>query len=75
MSFIDAKVIFVDTERLTLDAIATDMSELFRDVENQPQFLIKADIRACYASISHRWLLKYIPMDTGVLMSFSKQDM
>jgi len=32
MSFIDAKVIFVDTERLTLDAIATDMSELFRDV-------------------------------------------
>jgi RNA-directed DNA polymerase len=39
---------------------------------NAPRFAVKADIKACYASISHEWLLANIPMDTKVLLQFLK---
>jgi len=42
------------------------------DIENPPLFLVKADIKSYYASISHGWLLKNIPMDTNVLREFLK---
>jgi len=41
-------------------------------IENPPLFLVKADIKSYYASISHDWLLKNIPMDTHVLQEFLK---
>jgi len=37
-----------------------------------PKYLVKADIKACYASISHEWLLNNIPMETKVLKQFLK---
>jgi RNA-directed DNA polymerase len=37
-----------------------------------PKFIVKADVRACYASISHKWLLANIPMDRYVLRQFLK---
>jgi RNA-directed DNA polymerase len=41
-------------------------------VENPPKFLIKADVKSYYATISHKWLLKHIPMDPAVLREFLK---
>ncbi|MCL2234357.1 MAG: reverse transcriptase domain-containing protein [Firmicutes bacterium] len=38
--------------------------------KNAPQFAVCADIKACYHSISHQWLLKHIPMDKLVLSEF-----
>ena len=35
-------------------------------------FVLKTDVKACYASISHDWLLKNIPMNTEVLREFLK---
>lgn len=40
--------------------------------QNPPSFAVKADVKACYASISHDWLLANIPMDTKVLLQFLK---
>jgi RNA-directed DNA polymerase len=37
-----------------------------------PRYVVKADIKACYASISHDWLLANIPMDSKVLFQFLK---
>ena len=37
-----------------------------------PQFLIKADVKACYANISHEWLLQNIPINPYVLKQFLK---
>ncbi|GHV18864.1 group II intron reverse transcriptase/maturase [Clostridia bacterium] len=37
-----------------------------------PRYVVKADVKACYASISHEWLLANIPMDTKVLLQFLK---
>jgi RNA-directed DNA polymerase len=37
-----------------------------------PRYVVKADVKACYASISHDWLLANIPMDTKVLLQFLK---
>ncbi len=42
------------------------------ETENPPRYIVKADVRACYASISHEWLLKNIPMDSRVLRQFLK---
>ena len=35
-------------------------------------FILKADVKSCYESISHDWLLSNIPMDTRVLREFLK---
>jgi RNA-directed DNA polymerase len=37
-----------------------------------PRYIIKADIKACYASISHEWLLENIPMNKYILKEFLK---
>lgn len=37
-----------------------------------PQWVFRGDVKACYDSISHRWLLRNIPMDTKVLREFIK---
>lgn len=35
-------------------------------------YIIKTDVKSCYASISHDWLLSNIPMNTEVLYQFLK---
>ena len=35
-----------------------------------PKWVVRADIRSCYDTISHDWLLKHIPMDKKVLREF-----
>ena len=42
------------------------------EAPNPPKYIIKADIKACYASLSHAWLLENIPMDKHVLQQFLK---
>jgi RNA-directed DNA polymerase len=39
---------------------------------NPPLYIVKADVKACYASICHDWLLNNIPMDSKVLKQFLK---
>ena len=39
---------------------------------NSPEWVLKGDIKSCYESISHEWLLRNIPMNTHVLYEFLK---
>ncbi len=43
--------------------------ELF-DAEDAPEWVFRGDVKSCYESISHKWLLKNIPMDRKVLFEF-----
>ncbi|MCL1909191.1 MAG: reverse transcriptase domain-containing protein, partial [Holophagaceae bacterium] len=54
---------FYDVHAFIISAFAGD---------NPPKYLIKADVKSCYASISHDWLLNNIPMDSKVLTEFLK---
>lgn len=36
------------------------------------QWIMKADIKACFDNISHEWILEHIPMDKPVLRKFLK---
>ena len=36
------------------------------------EYVLKTDVKACYESISHAWLLSRIPMDADVLREFLK---
>ena len=40
--------------------------------ENSNQWVLKADIEACFDNISHEWVLKHIPLDKKVLYQFLK---
>ena len=37
-----------------------------------PEWIVVADVKACYASIQHGWLLSNVPMDKKVLQEFLK---
>ena len=37
-----------------------------------PEWIVRADVRACYDSLSQEWLLAHIPMDRKVLREFLK---
>lgn len=37
-----------------------------------PKWVLKADIKSCFDTISHEWILKHIPVDTTVLSKFLK---
>lgn len=37
---------------------------------NAPELVVIADVKACYASIQHSWLLSHAPMDRKVLSEF-----
>jgi len=56
--------------RSAMDAHAKIMEAL--SGSNIPEYLILTDVKACYGSISHDWLLKNIPMDTRILREFLK---
>lgn len=50
-----------------------DVNEYIKEAiqgKNCPNYVITTDVKACYRSISHKWLLKNIPMDTKVLKEF-----
>lgn len=51
--------------RSTLDAYAHLCRIL--DQPNPPEWVLRADVKACYDSISHKWLVENIPMDKHVL--------
>jgi len=40
--------------------------------KNPPKYLVKTDVKACYGSISHDWLIENIPMEKAVLKQFLK---
>lgn len=54
--------------RSTQDVHAYIMSAL----KKSSNFIVKTDVKSCYESINHNWLLANIPMDTHVLNEFLK---
>ena len=40
------------------------------DGDNAPEWYFKGDVKSCYDTISHKWLLQNIPMDRKVLSEF-----
>lgn len=54
--------------RSTFDAHSLIMDALKQ--ENAPQWVLVCDVKSCYDSISHNWLLNNIPMDKNVLRQF-----
>lgn len=40
--------------------------------EKAPEYIVLTDVKACYESITHRWLMNNIPMDKNVLQEFLK---
>lgn len=51
--------------RSTADAIQQCFNTLSR--KYAPQYILEGDIRACFDTISHQWLLENVPMDTEML--------
>jgi RNA-directed DNA polymerase len=51
--------------RSTADAIEQCFSALAR--KSSAQYILEGDIRSCFDSISHSWMLKNIPMDKKML--------
>ncbi len=39
---------------------------------HSPEWILIADVKSCYESISHEWLMKNIPMNKTVLLEFLK---
>lgn len=56
--------------RSTADAIAQCFIALSR--KNSAQFILEADIRACFDGISHSWLQGNVPMDKEILKKWLK---
>lgn len=40
--------------------------------QDAPRWIVRADVRACYDTLSQDWLLEHIPMDKKVLREFLK---
>jgi len=57
-------------ERSTADAGAQCFNALAR--KNSPQWVIEADIKACYDEISHEWMIANIPTDKVILQKWLK---
>ena len=56
--------------RACRDAIAQCFCSLAKSYS--PQWLLDADIKACFDEISHKWLLENIPMDKRMLQQWLK---
>ncbi|MDR1254233.1 MAG: reverse transcriptase N-terminal domain-containing protein [Oscillospiraceae bacterium] len=56
--------------RSTFDAHYFICASLMK--KNAPEWVFVGDIKACYESISHEWLLANIPMDRKILKEFLK---
>ena len=57
-------------ERSTADAVVQCWNALSRP--HSPQWVLDADIEACFDNISHEWMLRYIPMDSAILHQWLK---
>ena len=57
-------------ERSPADAIEQGFSALSR--QNSAQWILEADIKACFDHISHEWLLAHIPMEQAILQRWLK---
>ena len=57
-------------ERSTADAIEQCFAVLSR--KNSAQYILDADIKACFDNISHEWILANIPMDKITLAKWLK---
>ncbi len=56
--------------RSTHDACEQVFSCLCR--EDSPKWVLEGDIKGCFDSISHQWLIDNIPMDRSILKQFLK---
>lgn len=56
--------------RSTRQAIGRCMEILSKP--SSPQWILEADIQACFDNISHEWIMEHIPMDKKVLRKFLK---
>lgn len=52
-------------ERSTADAI--DQCHRVLSLRASAQWIVEGDIRACFDSLSHDWLVAHIPLDTAIL--------
>jgi RNA-directed DNA polymerase len=57
-------------KRSTADAIEACHKFLSRNCS--PKWVLEGDIKACFDTISHSWLLKWIPMDKRILAQWLK---
>ena len=57
-------------ERSTADAIEQCFTLLSR--QDRAQWILEADIRACFDEIGHEWMLDHIPMDKTILREWLK---
>jgi RNA-directed DNA polymerase len=57
-------------QRSTADAIGQCFNALVH--KHCAQWILKCDIRACFDSISHEWLLAHIPMEKAILRQWLK---
>ena len=57
-------------ERSTKDAIEYCFKALARKAS--AKWVLEGDIKSCFDSISHEWLIEHIPMDTRLLKSWLK---
>jgi len=57
-------------ERSCADAITQCYRVLFR--EDMPTWILEGDIKSCFDTISHNWLLTHIPMEESILEKWLK---
>ena len=57
-------------ERSVTDAIAHCFKMLCK--QNSPQYILEADIKACFDRIDHAWLIQNVPMDKSILTKWLK---
>jgi len=57
-------------ERSCADAITQCYRVLFR--EDMPAWILEGDIKSCFDTISHNWLLAHIPMEESILDKWLK---
>jgi RNA-directed DNA polymerase len=57
-------------ERSCADAISQCYKVLFR--EDMPAWILEGDIKSCFDTISHEWLLTHIPMEESILEKWLK---
>src|SRR6516225_3992510 len=55
-------------ERCCADAI--EQCHLLLGNRHGPRWILEGDIKSCFDRISHDWLLRHIPMDTGILRAW-----
>ena len=57
-------------KRSAADAIGQCFIALAK--KHSPQWVLDADIKACFDRIDHEWLIRYVPMDTQVVRKWLK---